>query len=89
MISEMRQHFEEHGWVRLEGALDRKKINAYKSTLDRIASGIWSLTGNDMTTTRIDTLILRDDSFIEFIKIPCILEAYTEIGGIAATLKNS
>ncbi|MDE2722239.1 MAG: hypothetical protein OXI59_02560 [Gemmatimonadota bacterium] len=60
MISEMRQHFEEHGWVRLEGVLDRKKINAYKSTLDRIASGIWSLTGNDVTTTRIDTLILRD-----------------------------
>ncbi|MDE2831277.1 MAG: hypothetical protein OXN20_14285 [Gemmatimonadota bacterium] len=41
MISEMRQHFEEHGWVRLEGVLDAKKINAYKSTLDRIASGIW------------------------------------------------
>ena len=89
MISEIRQHFEEHGWVRLEGVLDAKKINAYKSTLDRIASGIWSLTGNDVTTTRIDTLILRDDSFIEFIKIPRILEAYTEIGGIAATLKNS
>ena len=25
MISEMRQHFEEHGWVRLEGVLDQKK----------------------------------------------------------------
>ena len=44
MISEMRQHFEEHGWVRLE---TKKK---YTLTNLRIASHR-SLTGNDMTTT--------------------------------------
>ncbi len=88
MVSERRKHFEEHGWVRLEGLLNQKEIADYKATLDRIESGIWSI-GNNATTTRIDHIILRDDSFIEFIKIPGILDAYTDIAGIAATLKNS
>ncbi len=89
MISEMRQHFEEHGWVKLEGVLGQHEINAYKSKLDRIASGNYSVTDEGSTTDKLHTLILRDEIFIEFIKNPRILDAYTEIGGIAATLKNS
>ena len=89
MVSEIRSHFEEHGWARLEGLLDSHQISAYKATLDRVSADLWSLTQNDGSTTRIDTLILRDPAFIEIIKIPRILETYNEIGGIAATLKNS
>jgi hypothetical protein len=85
--SEQRLHFEEHGWILLRGVLDRAQVERYRACMDRAAGGVYTVTHGG-EHVRLDQLLLKDPAFVEFITIPRILQAYSDIAGCAAVLKN-
>jgi hypothetical protein len=76
-------HVADHGWVLLENQLDPQQCDAYIAALDRVARTRRPLAENKDAPdlTWIDNVLYYDDSFVEWLKLPGILDANRQLVG--------
>src|SRR5437867_1696415 len=87
-------HFADHGWVLLEHVLDEQQCKAYIDAIDHFARTRRPLdpapAANRLSDlTYVDNLMLYDDIFLQWFRLPGILDANRQLLGAHLHLAHS
>ena len=91
---EQHVHFSDHGWVLLEDVLDGRQCSEYIDALDRFARTRLPLDPSAALhitpeLSYVDHLVLYDDLFLDWLRLPGILEANRQLVGARVQLAHS
>jgi hypothetical protein len=83
-------HFADHGWVVVEDMLDQSQCAAYIAAMDRAVQTRRTIeVSRSVDTKQIDNPVLYDDIFLDWFKLPGILDANRQLVGAPLRLNTS
>jgi ectoine hydroxylase-related dioxygenase (phytanoyl-CoA dioxygenase family) len=83
-------HFADHGWVVLPDVLDQSLCAAYIAAMDRCVRTRRTIeVSHAVDTKQIDNQVLYDDIFLDWFKLPGVLDANRQLIGAPLRLNTS